>query len=1555
MRKFTFILSLLVAFATTALAQGTILSSSELNALTSSKKVAVKNLSGTNNRWLALTSSVEELTPEALLVVEPISDGTFYLKRASEADSYVQAAASGTITLGAQATAQVFTAATPSAPGNETLADGSDLDKLVRFVQNGASTWLNCQTAAGAPVLGNTGQGGWTMHNVYDMSNYYVLTINEVVDGVTTVVKKVVEAGAAINVDKDGYTHDYAASTMPAADTEITVNYTVDGGAETPEPTYLVNISTEENRKYYKIGSYNRGGYLSTVGDGAAVQHVAETNASYWYFIAAGNDGGVYFRNYATEQYLGADMTMSATPAVWYIIENGVNTEGYSISKASTVGSGCIDANSYNTGVGTWNPSANDWHGTTWVFVEVEDPAAAEAALEAAKAELTATAANATAILTAANLSVTATPVTLAEGNLSSNAVELNEGNIAHLVDGITGDANNFFHTNWSSNGASDDDMDHYLLVDLGDGNSITNLQFNYHTRTGAAADFPVDIVVAGSNNGTEFTDITTIKDIPVVTANASYTSPAIINATAYRYIRLMVTKTSTDRVGQGAAHNYWHMAEFGLSNANISVADEYKDAVNEVVALDAAMKSVTSLDGMTLAEVNAANTALIALVDAVEAVVETPETPDATIIGKLVASVADAWDWTSSVTWTTPAEGTYEALITACTGKDIDVAGEFDPAYVVSTEQLLQVTDMGDITVAFKWTGGNHRIDVLGVDLLDSYNNVVYSNYSVGFSGGAGIPVEYKMEDVETGTYTLRYFSTSQGNNNSKGTITITYTEAVDEPDETIISNLADANPNKAYTATTQRASWAVDTEGTVIGTTSELNAEDLNHQFAFIKGSDDNYYLWSVGAQKFVTPSAALSATLCKPIQFNDGSSVEAGRVVVQFADNANGYFNINGEKNLVIDSWSTADAGNAVKFVEVADFNPATAEAALEAYLTTGVYKEELNAVIAELDVIVAGVGTQIGYYTSSDADYASKLAAIKEFAAAMDGKTAEEIQTQTAAAEALKATFSLILPTAGNYYFIKNNTNVWTSDLAVYANGSAPAWKAFSEDDVNFWWTAETVDGGIAFKNVATGTYIAGNVNQSVAWTLSETATAIEFANMGAAANGNAIMSLTLGHMMHANGHGGGSNSAGNIVGWDAAGSSTASGWELVEGDGTKLADLYRSTVEAAITELNSMKSLLGDSYSSYSCNEELKAQVEAFDVAAATYEELVAMYAVIGQLRASFKINTPEVGVSYVRIKAGVAGWNDDNPYLGSANSTAKDGRAEFIATADANSIFFYCEDKCLVSYASGQHLVNNGNFLGYNSDLTVAGAAVSFGSAETFGRYSISFIGNNESARALYIHQSDYTDAATPGATGDGYTFALEAVTSLPVTVTSAGYATFYAPVAVTIPTGVKAFYATAINGDYVSLVEVTGTIPANTGVILKAEAATYSFVIAEDVDAIENNLLDGTIAKEVLTKEGTGNYYVLGVVDGVVGMYNPVKGEDNTTFINAGHKAYMYVEGAASSAGYRFDFSGTTGISEIETENAADAVIYDLTGRRVNDTNRPGIYIVNGKKILVK
>lgn len=45
----------------------------------------------------------------------------------------------------------------------------------------------------------------------------------------------------------------------------------------------------------------------------------------------------------------------------------------------------------------------------------------------------------------------------------------------------------------------------------------------------------------------------------------------------------------------------------------------------------------------------------------------------------------------------------------------------------------------------------------------------------------------------------------------------------------------------------------------------------------------------------------------------------------------------------------------------------------------------------------------------------------------------------------------------------------------------------------------------------------------------------------------------------------------------------------------------------------------------------------------------------------------------------------------------------------------------------------------------------------------------------------------------------------------------------------------------------------------------------------------------------------------------------------------------------------------GTTGINEVKTDNVEVKAIFDLTGRRVAEMTVPGIYIVGGKKVLVK
>ena len=172
-------------------------------------------------------------------------------------------------------------------------------------------------------------------------------------------------------------------------------------------------------------------------------------------------------------------------------------------------------------------------------------------------------------------------------------------------------------------------------------------------------------------------------------------------------------------------------------------------------------------------------------------------------------------------------------------------------------------------------------------------------------------------------------------------------------------------------------------------------------------------------------------------------------------------------------------------------------------------------------------------------------------------------------------------------------------------------------------------------------------------------------------------------------------------------------------------------------------------------------------------------------------------------------------------------------------------------------------------------------------------------------------------------------------------------WSTFYQPYPVNLPEGANAYIVTAAASDYVTLTRFEGTIPANTAVILnngepKGEAVDVDF---------STNLLKGTTVDTYLDEEA----YVLSKVDGVVGFYKAEMTDG--TWLNNANKAYLPASAVPnkSAAFYGFDWDGTTGIDEITDNREQSTVIYDLTGRRVEEITAPGIYIVGGKKTLVK
>lgn len=184
-----------------------------------------------------------------------------------------------------------------------------------------------------------------------------------------------------------------------------------------------------------------------------------------------------------------------------------------------------------------------------------------------------------------------------------------------------------------------------------------------------------------------------------------------------------------------------------------------------------------------------------------------------------------------------------------------------------------------------------------------------------------------------------------------------------------------------------------------------------------------------------------------------------------------------------------------------------------------------------------------------------------------------------------------------------------------------------------------------------------------------------------------------------------------------------------------------------------------------------------------------------------------------------------------------------------------------------------------------------------------------------------------------------GYARAMMAVNA------EAKYGTFCAPYAVEVPADVQAYTvpSVATNGK-LTLTEVANTIPANTPVVLYAEAgleAVETFGVAEDGTPVAG-LLTG-VFEETTAPVGS---YVLQNLSEKVGFYQVAAGSQPTVGANR-----CYLTASSGIKAFFFD-EDATGIANMKGQNDQNSVIYNLAGQRLNKVQK-GINIINGKKIL--
>jgi len=187
------------------------------------------------------------------------------------------------------------------------------------------------------------------------------------------------------------------------------------------------------------------------------------------------------------------------------------------------------------------------------------------------------------------------------------------------------------------------------------------------------------------------------------------------------------------------------------------------------------------------------------------------------------------------------------------------------------------------------------------------------------------------------------------------------------------------------------------------------------------------------------------------------------------------------------------------------------------------------------------------------------------------------------------------------------------------------------------------------------------------------------------------------------------------------------------------------------------------------------------------------------------------------------------------------------------------------------------------------------------------------------------------------------------------VNISSAGYATFSATQNYDLPDGLEAYIVSGVNETTATMTQVN-EIPACTGVILKGAAGEYTLTSKETTSVdVSSNMLKANIADYALPANDGTNYNYILVANGASAVFAHTSGTGDL----AANKAFLRTTtNVTSSAAPGFTLNigtGTTGITEIEKSvNAGNEAVFNLNGQRVAQPKK-GLYIVNGKKVIIK
>lgn len=608
-----------------------------------------------------------------------------------------------------------------------------------------------------------------------------------------------------------------------------------------------------------------------------------------------------------------------------------------------------------------------------------------------------------------------------------------------------------------------------------------------------------------------------------------------------------------------------------------------------------------------------------------------------------------------------------------------------------------------------------------------------------------------------------------------------------------------------------------------------------------------------------------------------------------------------------------WGFGDPGSTIRFYAVADVDADVAKGLAE-------LKSTLNSNIEKAESLK---GEGLGYYLQS------KIDAAKSVAENAEAKTADVLNAINA--------LTPNQPQAGVLYRIvsaypgfEEKQNV---KKGVYTDGAGLYWADVDTKNPTQYWMFEPANGGCFYlKNAILHNYV------YAANSMSEGKDRMVEISWPVNADGVPVANLRTGTdaPFHALSHGSGAGKGSSLTGYGNFGTETggASAWYIIP---ASLDDVHSITGEAVAGLFPATEEKQVGLYK--------KSEVDAFALACNEF-------AAVADLKKAVTIfdglSLPKAlafsADKYYRfVNIGTSATYGYDVTLG-----VKDGKA-FCSEGNKENIDFVWQ---VIPTTGGKHFIKNANGKTYLQSVQ-NGQTAQTALGETENPYELRkasagvfklWSGNN--GFPAQVETNDKNTFYLNGWDGENAKWKVFEIESVEIPLNAAGdasYATTYLPFSVSAAEGAE-LYTGELNGNFMNLTKSHTGVAAEQGIVLVGESSSTKAVLTIGEGTATGSGLVGTLtpkaveAKSVLTLGRSGSE---------VGFF-----AFTGTQIDA-NKAY--VEKTAGASAVMINFGEVTGIENAVAPEAANAPLYDLSGRRVVKAVKGGLYIQNGKKFIAR